>query len=179
MTTSQSLRTEVAQSWLGHIEPIEQLLNKLFGVVSPKLHLAVSQAMEKVRWEQLPIGSKSQPHTKIAEVARHWPSAFPGISVISNRASICHLDINGHKEWYDFLVAAGTYKKCWFRFPGLDLRLEYLPGTVVALNGRILRHEVVEWEGGDRVCYAHWVKPTLLRALSIKFPSWVTQSEYI
>ena len=49
----------------------------------------------------------------------------------------------------------------------------------MALNGWILRHEVVEWDEGDRVCYAHWVRPTLLNALSVDFPSWVTQSEYI
>ena len=135
--------------------------------------------MEKVRWSQLQIGSKTWTQSEIAEVARCWPGAMPGISVISNRALICHLDINGHKEWYDFLVTAGTYKECWFRLPDLDLRLAYLPGTVVALNGRILRHEVVEWDEGDRVCYAHWVRPTLLNALSVDFPSWVTQSEYI
>ena len=135
--------------------------------------------MEKVRWSQLQIGSKTWTQSEIAEVARCWPGAMPGISVISNCALICHLDINGHKEWYDFLVTAGTYKECWFHLPDLDLRLEYLPGTVVALNGRILRHEVVEWDEGDRVCYAHWVRPTLLNALSVDFPSWVTQSEYI
>lgn len=179
LTTSQSLRTEDAQSWLEQITPVQQLLNKLFGTVSPKLHQAVSEAMRKVGWEELPIGSKAWSQTAISEAARCWPSAMPGISVISNRASICHLDINGHKEWYDFLVAAGSYKECWFRFPDLDLQLEYLPGTVVALNGRILRHEVVDWVGGDRVCYAHWIRPTLLHALSLNFPSWVTQSEYI
>jgi len=56
----------------------------------------------------------------------------------------------------------------------LDLDLKYLPGTIVAFNERFLRHEVVEWKGGDRVCYAHWVRPTLLRALSIDLPPWVT-----
>ena len=161
------------------MKPVEQLLNKLFGTISPKLHQAASDAIHTGGWQPLPSGTKSWGQDEIARAARCWPSTFPGISVISNRASVCHLDVNGHKEWYDFLVAAGTYKECWFRLPDLDLRLEYLPGTVVALNGRILRHEVVEWDGGDRVCYAHWVKPTLLRALSIDFPSWVTQSEFI
>jgi hypothetical protein len=179
LTTSRSLRTESAQSWLQKIVPVEQLLDKLVGAVSPKLHQAVSEAMKKLGWDQLQIGSKTWAQSKIAEIARCWPGVMPGISVISNHASICHLDINGHKEWYDFLVAAGTYKECWFRLPDLGLLLKYLPGTVVALNRRILRHEVVKWDGGDRVCYAHWVRPTLLRALSVNFPSWVTQSEYI
>jgi len=161
------------------VAPVEELLDKLFSTISPKLHQAASEAMQKVRWGQLQIGSGSWTGDKIAETARCWPGAMPGISVISNRASICHTDVNGYKEWYDFLVAAGTYEECWFRLPDLELHLKYLPGTVVALNGRILRHEVVEWEGGDRVCYAHWVRPTLLRALSVNFPSWVTQSEYV
>ena len=135
--------------------------------------------MQKVGWDQLQIGSKTWAQSEIAEVARCWPGAMPGISVISNHASICHLDINGHNEWYDILATAGTYKGCWFCLPDLDLQLEYLPGTVVALNGCILRREVVEWDGEDRVCYAHWVRPTLLHALSVNFPSWVTQSDYI
>lgn len=161
------------------IAPVEALLDKLFRAISPKLHQAASEAIQKVGLGQLKIGSRSWTEDKISETARCWPGATPGISVISNRASICHVDINGYKEWYDFLVAAGTYNKCWFRLPDLELCLKYLPGTVVALNGRFLRHEVVEWEGGDRVCYAHWVRPTLLRALSINIPSWVSQSEYI
>jgi hypothetical protein len=112
------------------------------------------------------------------EIARCWPGATPGISVISNRASISHVDVNGHKEWYDLLVTAGTHTECWFRVTDLDLCLKYLPRTAIAFNGRILKHEVIEWEGGDRVCYAHWVRHTLLHALSINFPSWVTQSEF-
>ena len=40
LTTSQSLRTESAQSWLQKIAPVEQLLDKLVGAVSPKLHLS-------------------------------------------------------------------------------------------------------------------------------------------
>jgi hypothetical protein len=168
-----------AKEWMEKIAPVEQLLDKLFCAVSPQLHQAASEAIARVRWDKLHIGSNTWVQSEIAEVARCWPSVVSGISVIANRASVCHTDINGHKEWYDFLLTAGTYKECWFRLPDLGLQLEYLPGTVVALNGRILRHEVVEWKGGDRVCYAHWVRPTVLSALSAKVPSWVTQSEYI
>jgi hypothetical protein len=119
------LRAQDALSWVEQISPVEELLDKLVSTISPKLHQAVSEAMEKVKWNQLPIGSKSWPQDKIVEVARAWPGAMPGISVISNRDSVCHLDVNGHKAWYDFLVAAGTYKGCWFRLPDLDLQLEY------------------------------------------------------
>ena len=87
------------------------------------------------------------------------------------------MDGKGQKEWYDLLVTAGTYTGCWFHFPDLDIRLKDLPGTAIALNGRILRHEVIEWKGGDRVCYAHWARPELLHALSVDCLSWVTQDE--
>ena len=178
LTTSVSLRTKKAVAWMVKIAPIEQLLDKLIGAISPQLHQAASEAMLKVGCGGLGIGSKTWGEDKIAEVARSWPVAVSGISVISNRASVCHMDLNGHKEWYDFLLTAGTYNECWFRLPDLDLKLKYLPGTVVALNGRILKHEVVEWKGGDRVCYAHWIRPTILKALSVEAPSWVTQSEF-
>ena len=69
LTTSQSLRTESAQSWLQKIVPVEQLLDKLVGAVSPKLHQAVSEAMKKLGWDQLQIGSKTWAQSKIAEIA--------------------------------------------------------------------------------------------------------------
>lgn len=161
------------------IAPVEQLLDKLISAISPRLHGAASKAMDEVRWGQPSEGSTTWGQSEISEVARCWPSVVSGISVISNRASLCHTDINGLKEWYDFLLTAGTYNECVFRLPDLELELEYLPRTMVALNGRVFRHEVVGWSGGERVCYAHWVRPTVLKALSIDIPSWVTQSEYI
>ena len=114
---------------------VKRLLNNLFGVISPKLHQAVVQAMRKVWRDHPPAGSNTWSQDNIAKVARAWPGAMPGISVISNRASICHMDGKGQKEWYDLLVTAGTYTECWFRFPDLDLHLKYLPGTAIALNG--------------------------------------------
>ena len=179
LTTSVPLQTQEGQTWMKTIAPVEQLLAKVFSMVSPKLHQAVVEVMLKVRWDDLQIGSQAWARDQIVETAWKWPGATPGISVISNHATMCHMDIKGHKEWYDLLVAAGTYEECWFHLPDLDLDLKYLPGTIVAFNGRFLRHEVVEWKGGDRVCYAHWVRPTLLRALSIDLPPWVTQSEYL
>lgn len=166
------------------IAPVEQLLDKLFSAISPDLHQIASRARDKVSQDtSLPIGSKKWGQNKIAEVAQAWPTAASGVSVIANRASVCHTDNKGCKEWYDILLTAGTYKECWFRLPDLDLQLKYLPGTVVALNGRILKHEVVEWKGGDRVCYAHWFRHTVLRTLFTEeelpsLPSWVTQSRY-
>ena len=161
------------------IRPVEQLLDKLFASVSPELHRAVSKAMLRVGWDKLPIGSRSWAENRIVEMARTWPGATPSITVISNRATMCHLDVKGHKAWYDLLVAAGTYTACQFRVVDLNLEIKYLPRTVIALNGGLFRHEVIEWEGGNRVCYAHWVRPTLLRALSVPLPSWVTQKEFL
>ena len=179
LTTSRTLRPDGAQAWMKEIRPVEQLLDKLFASISPKLHHAVSKAMLRVRWDKLSIGSSSWSEDRIVETARSWPGATPGITVISNRATICHLDVNGHKMWYDILVAAGTYTACQFRVVDLNLEIKYLPRTVIALNGGLFRHEVIKWEGGDRVCYAHWVRPTLLQALSVPFPLWVTQAEFL
>jgi len=142
--------------------------------------------MGRVRSGELPIGCKGWLKEQIAQITGAWPTAASGVSVIANRASVCHVDTKGSKEWYDFLLTAGTYKECGFCLPDLQLQLKYLPGTVVALNGRILRHEVLEWKGGDRVCYAHWTRPNVLEALSTQlerdsesWPSWVAQSDYI
>jgi len=171
--------------WLKEITLVEQLLDKLFSLISPDLHQAASQALDKVTWDaNLPLGSNCWPQSKMVKMAQTWPTAATGVSVIANRASVCHTDNKGQKDWYDILLTAGRYEECWFCLPDLDLRLEYLPGTVVALNGRILKHKVVKWEGGDRVCYAHWFRRAVIRNLLTEeelpsLPSWVTQSRYI
>ena len=162
LTTSQTLQTKDAQAWMKEIQPVEQLLNGLFASVSPELHHAISKAMLRVGWDEPPIGSPSWAKNRIVEMAQSWLGATPAITVISNRVTMYHLDVKGHKAWYDLLVAAGMYTACQFHVVDLNLEIKYLPRTVIVLNGGLFRHEVIKWEGGDRVCYVYWVRLTLL-----------------
>ena len=134
--------------WLRQSEPMEWLVNAILSVVHPDLHqvgLAAKQAYE--------IGATSnKPYS--------WLSVFSGIDVIVNRLTSPHRDAGGTASSYDLLLTLGE------GFANLHLadagaQLAYAPGTLVFLTGKVLEHEVPEWEGGERAVVAHYMKDLL------------------
>ena len=136
-------------------------MDGVISLISPELHTAGWDAISKLRLD---------PHT--AKMATAWTSPYTGISVISNRATLSHVDGKGHKRWYDILLGFGTYTSASLRLPDISAELDYLPGTVIAINGKFLRHEVTSWIGGDRICYAHFMRKEVLDRLGVSIPSW-------
>lgn len=59
---------------------------------------------------------------------------------------------------------------------GLDLA--YRPGTIVAICGDILNHEVKSWAVGERVCYAHFMREALREKLNVPPAGWCTQQDF-
>ena len=49
-------------------------------------------------------------------------------------------------------------------------QLTYRPGTLVFLTGRVLEHEVPEWEGGERVVIMHYMKDLVHNRLGVPRP---------
>src|SRR5208283_4480797 len=100
-------------------------------------------------------------------------STFNGISVIVNRKTPLHRDPGGQMEWYDVLLAAGTYTTATLDVPDLGAHFSCKPGTVVVICGRVLQHGVKSWEGGERICYAHFMRNNVLNRQNIQNSSWV------
>ena len=48
--------------------------------------------------------------------------------------------------------------------------LFYVLGTLILLRGHILPHEVEAWEGGQRVCVAHFTHQSLWDQFGMKCP---------
>jgi hypothetical protein len=61
----------------------------------------------------------------------------------------------------------------------LGMRLQYLPGTGVAIAGKVLRHGVRTWEGGERICLARFVKDSVHDRLGQPRPNWVCYDDYV
>ncbi|KAF8121620.1 hypothetical protein EV363DRAFT_1110964, partial [Boletus edulis] len=78
-----------------------------------------------------------------------WPTVFSVGSIVANRASRLHWDLNGRPQWFDFLVTCGAYDDLDLVLPCLGLRLRYNPGTRVAMSGHLLQHGVSS-VSGDR-----------------------------
>jgi hypothetical protein len=103
-------------------------------------------------------------------VLKTWLVPFSGVSVICNRETQVHIDRGGAHCWYDILANMGTHPAIPFSIPGICARLTYRPGTVVALCGRLLAHQVPP-TSGDRVCYAWYMRDTVRSYLDFPNPS--------
>jgi hypothetical protein len=100
-------------------------------------------------------------------VTESWWSPFSGVSVISNRRTPAHRDNNSRANWYDLLMTIGDYPKHEICLPGLDGHFSYDNGTVVALCGEVLQHEVAEIRFGSRVCFAWFMRDTIRERLQL------------
>ena len=112
-------------------------------------------------------------------IACEWQSIYTGIQIISNRITPRHRDSKGRPEWFDLLASfCGAGSKPHLLVEDLGLDLEYSSGTVVGLCGTVFEHEVQAWGGGDRVCYAHFMREAVWRRLDVSSAGWVQQSIY-
>jgi hypothetical protein len=93
--------------------------------------------------------------------------------------TMIHRDTGAAPTDYDFLVSSGTHKQCKLDVQELGLKLSYPPGTGVAIVGRILRHGVKTWKGGERICQARFMKDAVHDRLGQPRPDWVHYEDYI
>lgn len=116
-------------------------------------------------------------HDNVTQALKFWTSPFSGISVISNRETPVHRDVNGRHPWYDILATFGQYSKGHLELPGLGYRLQYNPGTVVALAGKVVRHGVPRVQG-NRVCMAYYMRNKVHEWLGVRSASWMNREIY-
>ena len=155
--------------WLEQTNEMEILINLTLSMISPDLFQMGLSLLEKLR------NSEST-----NSIARIWQSAYTGVAIISNRRTKSHRDNKGRPEWYDTLVSyAGAGAQPSLSTKDLGLELEYGDGTVVALCGTILEHEVSSWGDGDRVCYAHFMRESGRKRLGVPPAGWVYRNTYL
>jgi hypothetical protein len=163
---STSLKDSKATTWLAGISQTERDVDTIFSLVSPTLYQSATRATEKIKDEKA--------HPNVGD----WPCSFSGLAVISNRKTLDHRDAGGCHEWYDLLVAAGTYQKAYLDIWDIGARFEYQPGTAIAVCGKLFKHAVYEWEGGERLCYAHYMRNNVLDRLHMEKSGWVNEDYY-
>jgi hypothetical protein len=79
--------------------------------------------------------------------------------MIINRETYVHRDVGSAPMDYDLLFSSGTHEQCMLDIWDLGLRLSYLPDTVVGISGKVLRHGVKTWDGGERICRGLYSPP--------------------
>jgi hypothetical protein len=153
--------------WIETSNNLERFLNLTLSLVNPDLFYSGLLTLEKLRELET---------TK--DIAQHWQSVYTGISVISNRLTPPHRDSKGRPEWFDTIVNYSNLSSPRLFFEDLGLELEYSGGTVVAFCGSVFKHEVGAWGDGDRVCYAHFMRKSVLEHLKVPVAGWVKHKMY-
>ena len=80
--------------------------------------------------------------------------------------------MGGSPTYYYFLLSTETHKQSQMDLPELGTTLSYGPRTLVAISGKVLLHGVKWWEGGERVCIAHFTKYAVHARLGLERPQW-------
>jgi hypothetical protein len=168
MAPSISLDESGVGDWLINIAETEEDVDIIFALIARDLY----------KMGKLCIAQLKETHQDHRNVDL-WPSAFGGLGIISNRTTPDHRDVGGCYPWYDILVAAGNYNEAFLDIKDLGTRLTYNPGTVVAICGKLLRHGVKDWAGGERLCYAHYLRGNVAHRLHMDIPHWVKYQTYM
>lgn len=155
-----------ADKWISVMSESSALLGGIFSIVHPDLYQAGIDAMIALN-NNPDLVSDSM---RLQSILATWSAPFHAVSIISNRVTPPHHDVKSAKQWMDLLVALGKYRKGIFSIPTVGYKLRYNPGTVVCLNGRLLRHEadVV----GDRACIAYYMREKVHKRLAMKDIGW-------
>jgi len=165
---SANFREPAALDWLDSISESNAVLSAILAVIHPNLHDAGRQAAARLR---------DTPRIRPHGVLYQWASVFSGVSVISNRSTPSHRDTSSRNNWYDILATLGGYQGCNLKLPGLGISLEYGPGTVVGISGKVLEHAVDDFTG-DRVCYAYFMRNNVLEWANVSCSDWMNTNYY-
>jgi hypothetical protein len=97
------------------------------------------------------------------------PSYWLGRVILFNSQTPRHQDSrNPPAEWTP-LHAAGDFTEGGSLFmEDLNLRIRYLPGDLIFIRGRLLTHEVEQWEGGQRISAAYFTHESLWTQLGLR-----------
>jgi hypothetical protein len=134
---------------------VEAFMSALLMMVHPEQYVQAVLARQSAQRNPQIVGS--------CPTATQWPSVMSGVSLILNRRTPGHRDRHGPKTGYDLLLSLGTATDVTLDLEDVGAQLPYSPGTVNAICGRVLTHEVSEWPGDqDRICYAHWLREFML-----------------
>lgn len=170
---SLSIKTKEGREWLSLLPGFESILDKLLELVAPKQHRAGLEAQEKLLKDDAQVLSEKE-----RQILKDWPSVFTGIAVISNRITPPHRDRGGSIFDYDILASNGTHEKATLEIRDAGVTFAYEPGVVILLLGKLLQHAVPSWKGGERVCFAHFMKTNVLDRYSKTQRDWVTMDDF-
>jgi hypothetical protein len=169
--TSASYSNKQVQHWLDVMSSSECFWNGITAAIAPELFEAGSTAISEVY-------GKTRTPPKSVPVS-DWPSIFSGLEVIVNRTTLPHRDRGGAPSHYDLLVSLGVGHDATFSIQDLRADLDYSPGTMCFICGKVLEHSVGPWENGERFVLAHFMKDKVHDRVGVARPAFPVQADFL
>ena len=163
------MKQEAASKWLKGIAHAETCINAVFSLIAPDLFRTGLSAMQEIKGNVLESTCKNVKHS-----VECYPSVFSGLSPVANKKVPSHRDTSSRYQDYDLVYSAGGHDNARFDVVDLAGSFTYKPGCLIALCGSMFRHQVMEYEGQDRLCIAHFMRPDVLRRLGQPETPWVS-----
>ncbi|KAG0703425.1 hypothetical protein DFH29DRAFT_874531 [Suillus ampliporus] len=170
MVTSASYRSVEVQEWLAALSATESFWNAITAVSAPDLFEAGTLAITRVIQELQ--GSASPPIC-------HWPSIFSGLEIIANRTTLSHRDPGGAPSLFDLLISLGSGHEAKLMLADVGAELNYCPGTMVFISGKVLQHSIGPWGPGERLVIAHFMKDKIHSRVRVSRPPFPTQAYFL
>ncbi|KAF8122726.1 hypothetical protein EV363DRAFT_1404742 [Boletus edulis] len=119
-----------ARGWIEANTDQLAILSAAMAIMHPDMYVTGREALVQLgKW------AAEEGQTDMLDVLKIWPTVFSVGSIVANRASRLHWDLNGRPQWFDFLVTCGAYDDLDLVLPCLGLRLRYNPGTGSGYHG--------------------------------------------
>lgn len=161
--------------WTIEMQESSALIGSILGVAHPQLYQQGVTALSRLSREPAKFVDNEEQLMRALSI---WTSPFNALSVITNRNTPAHRDTKGRNEWLDFVTALGEDNSVGIMtFPGLGLSVDYNPGTIVAIAGKIIRH-AANFEGGERACIAYYMRNKVQERLGLPAGTWMNCSMY-
>ncbi|KAG1840334.1 hypothetical protein F4604DRAFT_1924203 [Suillus subluteus] len=172
LVTSESYNSKKVQQWLGALTTSELLWNSITAAVAPDLFESGFSAFSKVVKEVRRRKKNSAP-------VDSWPSIFSGLEIIANRTTFSHRDPGGSPSLFDLLVSLGRNHHATLSLADVHAELDYSPGAMVYIAGRVLEHSVGPWINGERIVVAHFMKDAVHDRVKVPRPSFPLQKNFL
>lgn len=174
IVASASYSCVEVQEWLAALSTTEFFWNAITAAVAPDLFAAGANTISKVNEVQGLIKS-----ARVCQALSQWPSVFSGLEIIANRTTPSHRDAGGAPSHFDLLVSLGRNHEAKLTLPDVQAELDYFPGTMVFISGKVLEHSVGPWINGERLVIAHFMKDKVHNRLGVPRPAFPTQSFFL
>ncbi|KAI5995023.1 hypothetical protein EDD15DRAFT_2195663 [Pisolithus albus] len=111
-----------ARGWVNDMSEFHSLLSGTLSVIHLRMYEAGREVL--IRLNDL---ANRRDDADMRSILPIWSSVYNSMSIMVNRATPYHIDINGREPWLDMLVTVGEYQPLDFVIPTLELRLRYMP----------------------------------------------------